>query len=468
MMSSAKMTPLEKSASFSSPSRNKSNGSMEKPSTRSSPTEKSSFTAVVKVSKMQASFAERTATEMEEIVSWYQKYEGIERLKKENQQIQSMPHNAMIVVGNDDGGEDNDDNDVEKENEDRNNIDLQDNEQHEIQIGDEEFVTVKDYHTPNRKLAKQTASHQKNATSLLASAVRSISKARKTDDPPPIAMKISSEDEDESIISSPSPKHIDDDSIKRIDQQSAGTVSGDLMCENPNEEGNIEYRDAEEEVLAMLSPTGCAQLKAQTLIENKDDYVDEEEEVLELLLSPSSTSRGKRILTFGGARKSPLSHSDDSGSRINTGQEAQNQIKAADDVIRNTQDMAEIIFQLQQSSLVFGNENGDDNVNTNDDIACSDDISSPISSASFSSIQHGSDIIQRLGAQTGTRVRFSREMGDRDGSSHYSASVALLKVTGPVATENNFSGFQGRLFYRAIVPILLSLVIGLILKLINA
>eukprot|EP00535_Pseudo-nitzschia_heimii_P005985 CAMPEP_0197180600 /NCGR_PEP_ID=MMETSP1423-20130617/5156_1 /TAXON_ID=476441 /ORGANISM="Pseudo-nitzschia heimii, Strain UNC1101" /LENGTH=88 /DNA_ID=CAMNT_0042630701 /DNA_START=60 /DNA_END=323 /DNA_ORIENTATION=+ len=54
----------------------KSNGIVMDSPKRPSPTKQVSFSAVMNVSNLQVSFAERTATEMEEIVIWYEKYEG--------------------------------------------------------------------------------------------------------------------------------------------------------------------------------------------------------------------------------------------------------------------------------------------------------------------------------------------------------------------------------------------------------
>ena len=163
-----------------------------------------------------------TAAEMEEILGWYNKYEGVDRLKKENQQIQFMPHNAMIGV---DDNDDNNGEESEKENEDGNNTEEED-QGHEIQVGDEEFVMVKDYHTPSQKSKSTTpSSFQKKTTSLLVSTVRSISKARKKHDPPPIAIKLSSEDEDDAAVLPLSSNLNTDDSMKQIHPPSTVTVS---------------------------------------------------------------------------------------------------------------------------------------------------------------------------------------------------------------------------------------------------
>ncbi|OEU20094.1 hypothetical protein FRACYDRAFT_217041, partial [Fragilariopsis cylindrus CCMP1102] len=56
-----------------------------------------SFSADVNASKMQASFAEKTAAEMEEIMNWYSKYDGDEKSSTATvDQSQSMPTNAMV------------------------------------------------------------------------------------------------------------------------------------------------------------------------------------------------------------------------------------------------------------------------------------------------------------------------------------------------------------------------------------
>jgi hypothetical protein len=56
---------------------------------------RASFSAVIKVSSLQASFAERTATEMQEIVGWYNQYEEADRFTKVSQS-KSLPNNAMV------------------------------------------------------------------------------------------------------------------------------------------------------------------------------------------------------------------------------------------------------------------------------------------------------------------------------------------------------------------------------------
>ena len=444
-MSSAMMNATEQSSSFSSPS--SGGNSAERPSKKQSPS-----SAAVKVSKMQASFAERTATEMEEILSWYKKYEGAERLKVENQQIQSMPHNAMIVIDDDVDGEGNDNNTSQSES---GESDQSSSEQQEIQISNDEYVTVKDYHTPTQKFRTSAGpkSSRKKDGLLLASAVRSLTKAQKTDEPPPIAIQVSSEDDDDvSAMTSISPKYNVNNSMKNAESPTS-ILSVHLIHENPNQKEITGYRDEEEKVLAMLSPTKPDELAAQTLIKKTDDYVDEEEEVLGMLLSPSSCS-SKSVLSVIGARKSPVGRGDDSVSGMSTGEEAQSQIKAADELIRNTQNMAEIILQLQKTPLLSGDESDHDNDDDDDiniydnNLNNSDDSSlSPSYSESLSSIQYSLD------------ARSLKELCDQD------ASIASLKVLDPPGAT---SGFQDRLFYRAIVPIFLSVVIGLVLKSINA
>jgi hypothetical protein len=53
------------------------------------------FSAAIKVSKLQASFAEKTAEDMEQIVNWYNKYRDGERFVKVNQS-ESLPDNAIV------------------------------------------------------------------------------------------------------------------------------------------------------------------------------------------------------------------------------------------------------------------------------------------------------------------------------------------------------------------------------------
>ncbi|KAL3924303.1 MAG: hypothetical protein SGILL_001131 [Bacillariaceae sp.] len=66
-----------------------------------------SMNAVVQVSTLQASFAEKTASEMQEIIGWYSQYEEEERFTKIDQR-QSLPNNAMIVDEYDDESDESD------------------------------------------------------------------------------------------------------------------------------------------------------------------------------------------------------------------------------------------------------------------------------------------------------------------------------------------------------------------------
>jgi hypothetical protein len=58
-------------------------------------TSRASFLAAVKVLKLQASFAEKTAADMEQIVHWYNKYPDHERFIK-IKQSDSLPDNAIF------------------------------------------------------------------------------------------------------------------------------------------------------------------------------------------------------------------------------------------------------------------------------------------------------------------------------------------------------------------------------------
>jgi hypothetical protein len=458
-----RINKLERSSSFSSSITYNSDDSMGKSSP--SPT-KQACSVTINVSKMQASFAERTASEMEEIVSWYKKYDGIERLQKHNQQSLSMPDNAMIVVDDDENRDD-----FEEENDGSNNsaygirsADQQDDQQAKLQVGDEEFVTVKEYCTPAQrdKSTKPTTSSKKAATSLF-SAVQSISKVHKFDDPPPRAIQIKVEDEDGSVISSLSPLNNADYSMKGANPLIIDAVSGDLIRDIQNMEEMVTFRDEEEKVLAMLSPSGCVKLKAQTLIENTDDYNEKEQEVLELLspnscrsksllgnirkgynekeqdilemLSPSSCSRNS---FFGSSPtgKSSEGQSNDSGDSISTGQEVETQIKAAADVIRNTQYMAEIILQLQQSSSASGNDDSDDDDDDDMVSICNNDVDLDDNSV--------------------------------DASSTFDSEKIVSKNTKSNTIKTRSSGFQVQKFCQFIVPVMLSLVIGLVLRFIKS
>jgi hypothetical protein len=84
----------------------------------SSPPRKKSFSAAVQVSTMQASFAEKTSFEMQEIVGWYEKTASEERFIKVDQR-KSLPNNAMVydLDEDEDEEEDGDCNNAFNENE---------------------------------------------------------------------------------------------------------------------------------------------------------------------------------------------------------------------------------------------------------------------------------------------------------------------------------------------------------------
>jgi len=406
---------------------------------------------------MQASFAERTAIEMEQILDWYKKYEGNERLRKTNQQSQSMPDNAFIVdddIDDDDGGGDenddeNNNNDVIKQQHDINDngighVDQQhqdqneDKNQHQHQqeheklvINDEESVLVKDYYTPTQrarntvKLKTSTSAvAKKTARSFISSAVRSVARSihkaevngngngndTNTGDTPPTAIKIViPDDEDESsVISSLTTPHFEKKTTKLHPITGSALdnylLRGSSRTQTVDEnESDAEFRDSEEEVLTMLSPDWCKcdelrVLQAPTLIETtKDDnnYRDEEKEVLAMLSAStsagcrvSSSSRNQHDRGNSHAGTTAESPSDEGGaealSRLiddctTTEQQVHTQIEATDDLIRNTQNMAEIIAKLQQSSSSSSNDFDSDDDDIDNDIVIVYDCNKNIS-----------------------------------------------------------------------------------------
>jgi hypothetical protein len=73
----------------------------------SSPLRKKSFSAALQVSTMQVSFAEKTSSEMKEIVGWYERTASEERFIKVDQR-KSLPNNAMVYDLDEDDEEDDD------------------------------------------------------------------------------------------------------------------------------------------------------------------------------------------------------------------------------------------------------------------------------------------------------------------------------------------------------------------------
>ncbi|KAG7337107.1 hypothetical protein IV203_031607 [Nitzschia inconspicua] len=68
---------------------------------------KMSFSAAVQVSTLQASFAEKTSCEMQEIIGWYEMTASEERFTKIDQR-ESLPNNAMVYDLDDDEDDDED------------------------------------------------------------------------------------------------------------------------------------------------------------------------------------------------------------------------------------------------------------------------------------------------------------------------------------------------------------------------
>jgi hypothetical protein len=300
------------------------------------------------------------------------------------------------------------------------------------------------------------------------------------------------EDEDESVFSPLTTRYNPDDVQKRAKQPNVDSLSQDLIRDSPKSEEITPFRDKEEEVTAMLSPSGCTELTAQTLFENMDTYCDTEQEVLELL-SPV-TFRSKS--SFGSSSPSETSTeglSNDSMEYVSTCHETQSQIKATADLIRNTQNMAEIISQLQLSSSASSMSDSDDdddivgiydsNVNSDDNgsniggtFGSTKIESSPTSSTRRANFEkeisfdmQSVDAACSMDSQSRFRKRKSIgehfRMEDQSGKSLSYASFASVKGT-KIATNkiSRLSRLQRQQLYRFLVPSFLSLVIGIVLN----
>ena len=74
-------------------------------SSSSSSSSRANCSAVIKVSSLQASFAEKTASEMQEIIGWYNQYNESDRFTK-ILQSKTLPDNAMVCDDDDDDDDD--------------------------------------------------------------------------------------------------------------------------------------------------------------------------------------------------------------------------------------------------------------------------------------------------------------------------------------------------------------------------
>jgi hypothetical protein len=89
------LSPMSSQTTTTASSPSETSSSSARTQSSSSPSRKS-FSAAVHVSTLQASFAEKTAAEMQEIIGWYSHYNEEDRFTKVDQR-QSLPNNAMIV-----------------------------------------------------------------------------------------------------------------------------------------------------------------------------------------------------------------------------------------------------------------------------------------------------------------------------------------------------------------------------------
>ena len=399
-----------------------------------SPKLQTPFSPVVNVSKMQASFAERTAADMREIVNWYEKYEGIERMKKQNQQSQSMPDNALV-------GTDDDKNESFGEASEIGDDDDKENQVPTIEVRSTEFGPIKYCSTPAQKeeIRKSTSSTKKSSSSLYSA----TSIAQKYDDPPPSAIKIKSKEEDKLSIS---PLKIRDESnkMKQLNDAAEEDTTGNVIHDHHNKLESLPFNDEEEKVLAILSPD-FTKFKAMPVIENASDYRDEEEEVL-ALLSPNCSGGTSDI----GNRIVKPTYSKRSGSMDcnSTEKIAQKQIDDARTLIHNTNEMAEIVSQLQQLSSSFNIDDSDN-----------DDNSFSICTTNENADSCSVNINARLE---------TKEIENTPSSSTRTSSTDQHSASEKRnANELCFADVQVQQLHQFVWPILLSLVIGFLMKYIN-
>jgi len=403
-----------------------------------SPSENASA-AAISTSEMQASFAERTATEMEQIVNWYKIYEGDERLKTENQQRRSMPDNAFVVDDHDDddhdgshdGSHDNDEGEEEKEDHDATDdghrstlehvhsgtrvhqsrgtsecdvvsSDPLQPEHEKIVIHDDESVLVKDFYTPSQSSRNSKtiirSNKKKKSRSLLFKAVRSVARSiskasvtrsvvSRTDenddehnalhdcevrDLPPRAIKIVIPDDDESsVISSLTTPVFEKRKLPLNHPLYDGKLDSYLLRSETADGIDAEStgkqlpKDHFDDAESTVSPDRCHEPQDLNIIESTEQYHNAEKELLAMLSSTNieccATSLQQNdcgTSYIGTIAEHPSDEDEGADAEVpdfmdhceSTKQQAHDQIEATEDLIRNTQNMAEIIAQLQQSS----------------------------------------------------------------------------------------------------------------------
>lgn len=282
-----------------------------------------SFSAEVNASKMQASFAERTAAEMEEIMNWYSKYDGDEKSStKTVDQSQSMPNNAMVY---DDIILPEEEEEVEsfdyKGNDNNDNICHLEQEQLECKIDDCDSVPVVDYFSPANR----------NKTSSSTTTPSS------------------------SFTKKSSPAEIADaaDALIRNTQNMADIVAAFHIAEEDQEQGSSESP------VRSNSIGGSTDEQAQNQIEIADNLIQSPSSPTTTTTSTTNELQDQQQEIILASLTSPLSPVLRSNSCSST-EQVQNQIDAADDLIRNTQNMAEITagYLQQQSPSSSSNDGG--------------------------------------------------------------------------------------------------------------
>ena len=371
-----------------------------------------SFSADVNASKMQASFAEKTAAEMEEIMNWYSKYDGDEKSSTATvDQSQSMPTNAMvyddIILSEEEVKEgfdykvnDNDDNIYHLE---------QEQEQLECKVDDCDSVPVVDYFSP--------ANRNKTTTALPSSFMKKSSTAEIADAA---------------------------DALIRNTQNMADIVAAfqEQGPESPVHSRSLGGNTGTQSRNQTQVPDNLIQFPSSppptTTTTTTNELQDQQQEIiLASLMSPLPPV----------VRNSSCSSTE----------QVQDQIDAADDLIRNTQNMAEIIAGLQQQST--SSSSNDDGIVDNKSIGTDDN--SPAS------------------ALLGRNKR-----GITNGDDRFDDAAAKPDVTGEVKKEQQqlakrskakkkkknslLRGFQMKFFHYyantivlwVVVPLLLSILIG--------
>ena len=371
-----------------------------------------SFSADVNASKMQASFAEKTAAEMEEIMNWYSKYDGDEKSSTATvDQSQSMPTNAMVyddIILSEEEVEEGFD---YKVNDNDDNICHLEQEQLECKVDDCDSVPVVDYFSPaNRNKTTTTTAlpssfMKKSSTAEIADAADAL--IRNTQNMADIVAAFQEQGPE-------SPVH-------------SRSLGGNTGTQSRNQ---TQVADNLIQFPSSPPPT--------TPTTTTNELQDQQQEIiLASLMSPLPPV----------VRNSSCSITE----------QVQDQIDAADDLIRNTQNMAAIIAGLQQQSP--SSSSNDDGIVDNKSIGTDDN--SPAS------------------ALLGRNKR-----GITNGDDSFDDAAAKLDVTGEVKKEQQqlakrskakkkkknslLRGFQMKFFHYyantivlwVVVPLLLSILIG--------